>query len=112
MFLPATFLKLHAAVGSNVTKTPLVVLVKPNQIIAMSTVNAKTGKEDDPNAKDVELTKLVVPYSDPFYVQEPPEIIMKMIIEAFNSDVDQINRSQGSGLIMGGATSQYGKLEL
>lgn len=111
MFLPATFLKLHAAIGSNVTKTPLVVLVKPNQILAMSTVNANASG-DDKDPKPIELTKLVIPYSDPLYVQETPDLITKMIIEAFNADIDQLNKVQGNGLVVPGAAGQLPKLEL
>lgn len=112
MFLPTTFLKLHAAIGSNVRKVPLEVFVKPDQIFAMCVVNAKAGRDDDPEAKDVELTKLVIPFADPVYVQEPPQMICEMIATAFNRDVDKLMQAQ-QGLVVptaGGGAIRPSKL--
>jgi hypothetical protein len=111
MFLPATYLQLHAAIGSNLSKKPLEVLVKPDQILAMLTVNAKAGAEDDPQAKPIELTRLIVPFSDAIYVQEPPALIAKMIIDAFNADVEQVQAMQNGLILASGGAIPPGKLQ-
>ena len=102
MFLPTTYLKLHQAIGSNVRQVPLEAYIKPDQILDMLVVNAKAGKDDDPDARAVELTKVIVPFADPVYVQEPPELIIKMIADAFNQDVQVLQGAQ-NGLVLAGA---------
>lgn len=107
MFLPTTYLKLHGPVGSNCRKVPLECYIKPDQIQSMTVMNAKSGKEGDPDAKDVELTKIVALMNpEPHYVQEPPEMIMKMIADAFNQDVQVLQNAQNGLVLAGGGGLQ------
>jgi len=101
MFLPSSYIELHSIQGNPHTKQPLKIYIKPDQIVKMdeNLVKYKEGENGEGEEKVAVTTRIWVPFCDPCVVQETPEIICKLIVDALNHDITQLQKVQ-RGLII------------
>lgn len=111
MFLPATYVTLHLVMENAAQPgQPLEAHIKPDQILAMVTRNGTVKVIEQVNGQGVEQTKqicvtqITIPFAEPLIVQEPPDIIRKLIVDAFNNDLRQAGQMQTGGLLIAGGS--------